>query len=642
LGRLAAGTTRIDVVGVRGEVVIDGIVVVAEPDAQAVAFPEHTWNPTPTITRHPAGDSLTLEYDQVAPSYGLAWDGGPSGLREFLGDNVDSVFRQHNYNYKQNGMLAGDGKGHYTSVLLGPITVAPQGEQTCYGTIVAGATSHVERVVAAWSSESSDQAELAARFAAATAGARLAASNPSGETFRFSQERMAATMATNVVYPIRTRGRWIRHYTPGRFWDSLYTMDSGMVGLGLAELDVDRSIDVLNAYLTAGAAEEPPFIHHGSVVPVQFYQFVEIWNRIGGPDFAEFYYPRLQRYYRFLAGHDPRSTTRPFTSNLLCTWDYWINTGWDDYPPQVHTSQHNLRARMAPVVITAHAIRCARILRMIAAELNLDGSEYDSDIAMFAEALQDHAWDAESEYFSYMVHDEAGDPVEFLHHASGRNFNMGLDGASPLLADVCTPAQEAALLAKLTSEAHLWSPHGLTSVDQAAPYFSAAGMFNGGVWMIHQWFLWKTYLSLGYAEEARKLAATALELWKTEVEATYNCYEHFNVRTGRGGGWHHFGGLSAPVLSWFHAYHVPGRLTVGLDTVVRKVEFNTGRTELTATLRQFGSASRRPVVLAVLQTQRIVVVTWNDEAVEFEQPTPGTAEIRLPTGDVHGVLRVAA
>ena len=44
---------------------------------------------------------------------------------------------------------------------------------------------------------------------------------------------MAATVLSNIVYPIRAQGQFIRHYTPGRWWDSLYTWDSGFVGLGL-------------------------------------------------------------------------------------------------------------------------------------------------------------------------------------------------------------------------------------------------------------------------------------------------------------------------------------------------------------------------------------------------------------------------
>ena len=456
---------------------------------------------------------------------------------------------------------------------------------------------------------------------------------------------LTATIATNLVYPIRTQGRWIRHYTPGRHWDCLYTMDCGMVGLGLAELDVDRSIDLLNTYVT-DEDQQPAFIHHGSVIPTQFYQFLELWNRTGSDELAAYFYQRLRRYYRFLAGHDPASTTRPFRSDLLCAWDYWTNTGWDDYPAQSHTVRRRVTATMAPVVITVHLIRCARILRMVAAELGdvIEAAgateEYEADIATFEAALQRHSWDEEAGYFSYVVHDDSGRPTGPLRHVSGANFNMGLDCASPLFAGSCTPDQERVLIGRLTDSRHLWSHNGLSVVDRAAPYYSSDGMFNGGVWMIHQWFLWKTYLTLGIADEARRIAQTALRLWAEETAATYNCWEHFHLHTGHGMGGHHFGGLSSPVLNSFHAYHVPGRLTAGLDTVLRAEQWGDGNRSLRAELHQYGAPARQPTVIVVLAADRVRAATWNGAPVAFREELAGTAEITLPSGSQDGVLEV--
>ena len=48
-------------------------------------------------------------------------------------------------------------------------------------------------------------------------------------------------MLSNVVYPVYTCGKYIRHSTPGRWWDCLYTWDSGFIGLGLLELDIERA-----------------------------------------------------------------------------------------------------------------------------------------------------------------------------------------------------------------------------------------------------------------------------------------------------------------------------------------------------------------------------------------------------------------
>lgn len=49
---------------------------------------------------------------------------------------------------------------------------------------------------------------------------------PAAESLALGQQLMNAVLCTNVVYPVYTRGQYIRHYTPGRWWDCVYTWDS--------------------------------------------------------------------------------------------------------------------------------------------------------------------------------------------------------------------------------------------------------------------------------------------------------------------------------------------------------------------------------------------------------------------------------
>ena len=146
--------------------------------------------------------------------------------------------------------------------------------------------------------------------------------------FSFSTERMAATVMTNVIYPVRCNGELIRHHTPGRLWNSLYTWDSGFIGLALLEMDVRRAIENLNAYLTEAGDTVNAFIHHGTPLPVQIFLFYEIWNRTCDLQFLQQYYPRVKQMYLYLAGHTPGSDTRSHcTLPLICTWNYFYNSG---------------------------------------------------------------------------------------------------------------------------------------------------------------------------------------------------------------------------------------------------------------------------------------------------------------------------
>jgi hypothetical protein len=637
---LGPGDTSLTLTSYGGaEIQIDGLALVPAASVDAIRFPLVTWNHAPERISGPRANTLILRYEHVEDVYGLAWSVEPFTVREFLCDDLDSTLRRmtHEHTYTT---LRGPGEGHYTNVFMRPIFLEPHSERAFYGLVCIGDTRAVQQRLAAFDPFSP---AWDATYTAARSRAVALAPSPAGETYRFSQERMAATVLTNVVYPVRTRGTWIRHYTPGRWWDSLYTWDSGFIGLGLLELDVDRAIDNLNAYVTEPGERDAAFIHHGSPVPTQFYLFLELWNRTQSLELLAYFYPRLRQYHRFLTGRYGSSTTRSLRSNLLRTWDYFYNSGgWDDYPPQVHVRQQSLQATVSPVINTAQAIRTAKIMRMAALALGEDAGEYDEDIAVLSHALQTHAWDEEAGYFSYVQHDAQGNPVGVLRHASGDNYNMGMDGACPLIADICTPEQERRLVGHLMSEERMWTRCGLTTVDQSAPYYRPDGYCNGSVWMPYQWFVWKTFLDMGQADEAHRIARTALDVWKKEVESSYNCYEHFVVHTGQGTGWHHFSGLSTPVLCWYSAYFRPGRLTTGLDAWVEALYVADDGKSLVAGLRFFGQAHRAPVVIAAVEAGESYTVTWEGRPAACHERYPGVLEVSFPAGASTGELVIRA
>jgi hypothetical protein len=596
------------------------------------------WQPTPEIETGPSANTLILKYADVPTYYGLAWTGANSEVRQILSEELDRTLRYYVHEHVQK-VLRGQGAGHFTNAFVRPIPVPPHASHRLYGMVCTGTREEVAERLTSFA------ATPVAKHEAVVASARRSAitfpTTPAGEPFVFSQERMAATLLTNVVYPVYTRRRYIRHFTPGKWWDCLYTWDSGFIALGLLELDIERAIDCLNAYTTPPGDPQAAFIHHGSPAPIQMYAFLELWNRTQDRALLEYFYPRLRQMYLFLAGRLGSSTTRRMKSGLLKTWDYFYNSaGWDDYPPQVHVHRHGLEPTVTPVINTAHALRSARILQMAARALGLpdDITDYEADIVAWTDALNRYAWDAEAGYFSYVTHDDRGRPNGILRHESGANYDMGLDGASPLFAGICNTAQEGALIERLSSGGRMWTRIGLSTVDQSAPYFKVDGYWNGAVWMPYQWIVWKALLDLGHADLAHRIGATALDLWKSEVNATYNCFEHFIVQSGRGAGWHHFGGLSAPVLSWFGAYHRPGRLTCGFDTWVARQEFGVGNRSLAAQLIRRDSVDRPSIVLATMAPGERYRATWNGQPATARELHPGALEITLPGGD--GELRV--
>ncbi|MEJ5200262.1 MAG: hypothetical protein WHX53_15190, partial [Anaerolineae bacterium] len=102
-------------------------------------------------------------------------------------------------------------------------------------------------------------------------------------------------------------------------------------------------------------------------------------------------------------------------------------------------------------------------------------------------------------------------------------------------------------------------------------------------------------------------------------------------------GWHHFGGLSAPVLSWFGAYYRPGRLTCGFDTWVARQEFGDGNRILVADLYGWPG-----LVIAAMAPGPGYCATWNGEPVPVRELHGGTLELALSGRAGPGRLVVTA
>lgn len=646
LGKLDAGELDLRFVSRGGgAVALNGFVLVESEQANDVRFVERPWHPIPKIEA--LSKALMLKYDDVPDAYGFAIGVPMAGHRELRWDGLDAALGTEMapdsftwvriFGDSRRGH-AGDPDSLFIHAASQPLTVPPHSTQIIYGLICSGSEDEVRRNLARFDPQASSHEKI---YRAARKSAFKNTTTPAGNDCKLGQQLMAAVTLSNLVYPLYTQRNYIRHYSPGRIWDCLYTWDAGFIGLGLLELDLQNAVEILNAYLTPTGAQSA-FIHHGSPVPVQIYLFWELWNRTQSRELLAYFYPRLRQYHAFLAGRLGSSTTRRHRDNLICTWDYFYNSGgWDDYAPQKYVHANNLEASATPVINSAHTIRCAKILRAAAAALGrtADFSEYDDDIATLSASLQKYSWDEASGYFGYVMHDNRGEPTGILRHESGANFDMGMDGAYPLVAGICSAAQERQILDRLFSPQHLWMDIGITTVDQSAPYYSSTGYWNGSVWLAHQWFFWKTMLDLGRGDLAVRIAQTGLDLWKKVTNSTYNCMEHFEPREPFGAGWGQFSSLSSPALSWFAALCTPGRFTTGFEVWIESCEFSRNNRRLRVKLKPVHGAARDFNVLACMNPDSRYRVLWNDGYPRKAcYVNDGLLQITLPAGP--GELRI--
>ncbi len=616
------------------ELLLDGFALLSADQAASISFPKVEWGHRAEEIAGPIENSVILKYPGIDKYYGISWEFDDYMIRRFhfkdLSDSFKRLAHEHNMTTFEDGSDMS-----FFNIFMRPIFLEANSKQIIEGVVYCGDSQReVEQRI-----KQTQKIDKEVVYNTARQSLFKFDPYPEGETYRFSQEMEVANLSTNIVFPIYTQNQYIRHHTPGRWWNSLYTWDCGFVGLGFSQIDIERAIESLNTY-TNDIDEAAAFMHHGSLVPVQIYLFQEIWSATQSRQMLEHFYPRLKRYYEFFMARLEGASTRDLKSGMIRTWDYFYNSGgWDDYPPQKECASG---ARYAPVVNTAHTIRFAKILKMAAKELGVkaDVKVYDKDIDELTAILNKYSWDPEAGYFSYVVHDEGNEPIGIYRHSDGSNFNKGLDGASPFVADICNEQQQEAILAHLQSPEELWCSAGLSTVDQSASYYRYDGYWNGAVWMPHQWFFWRALLDAGQGDFAFKIAKTALDMWKRETERTYNCYEHFIVATQSGAGWHQFGGLSTPVLAWYKSYFQKGSFTTGLNVWIKSKEFSPALDHFKAQLQPNKKSEGEFVAIICMNPDHQYTAQWQGRPVRMEKIIEGVYNLYIPYSTLSGELIV--
>jgi hypothetical protein len=207
-------------------------------------------------TRHIEGNKMTLSYEGIPRRYTIEWKENAQMIRRLyctdngrtlalrIHDHVSEILRE------EGGLFV------YENILSEPLFLLAGESRSLHFTVCSEDCPARKEIPALYQVES----------------------NPDGVPFVFSQNMMACNTLLNVVYPIYTRRQYIRHNTLGRIWDSLYSWDSGFIGMVLATMDFDRAFDCLNTYLTPVGDPHSPYIFHGSVVPTQIFLYQYLFS----------------------------------------------------------------------------------------------------------------------------------------------------------------------------------------------------------------------------------------------------------------------------------------------------------------------------------------------------------------------------
>lgn len=610
---------RLSLACLSGEAVADTLAVSHAPvrfETDAPAF-------TPTIRR--TGESLTLSYEN-GHEYGIQWRGCDAAVRELLGSDWET--KTGTPGNLSHECVAGNGRAHYTDLYVRPIFLSPYETKRLYS-LVCHSTQKENRLgehFTHWAGM--DHATFAQKVFE-----RMFANPLPPDEYALSQQLLRAAMLTNTVYPIRARNGFIRRFTGAKPDNTPSPASLGSIALGLVSISPDLALEVLNSILMPAGEESAPFVHSGDPTPTAAYAYKALWDATHNRAFLASFYPRMKQYYRFLLGRSHHSPLRQMKSGILNAYALTHTDDTENDTPVCTEIRAGRLGRCSTNELTTHAIVFARILRHASAILGYgDEGEYDADIASLGSALQAYAYDRRSGYFGAVSHDENGNPEGFLRTERFVNYNMGIDGALVLLSGICNPRQEGVLAGFMMDPARMWTDHGISEVDRSAPYYRRDGFRVGCALIPHQWYAFLGMLSCARVSDAFKIAMAALDTWKNEVSASYNCYDHFVLETGRGGGWHCSSDTSAPLSLFYHALHTPGTVTAPPDVFVTATNFGEGYS--CADLSVEAGFSHRPETsLLITLADDDYRVMVNGEFVECKNCQRAVA-VRIPTGRV--------
>lgn len=574
---------------------------------------------------HRENNTLTLSYES-GHEYGILWSGYDATLRELLGSDWEA--KTGTPKNIPHEIVEGDRNAHYTDLYVRPLFLAPYETKRIYS-LVCHSTAQEGRLAdyfARW-------ADMSHEAYADAAFDKIRSNLLPPDAYSLSQQLLRAATLTNILYPFRGRNGYTRRFTGAKRDTVPSTHSLGLIALGLVPTSPRLAMEVLNSCLTAAGEEQVPFVHVGDPTPTVAYAYKALWDATHDRSFLAAFYPRLRQYYRFLMGRHPASAMRQMKSGILNPSAYMPRNEYDDLPASTAIRDRGLEDRCCLNHTGTHTIVFARILRHASSILGYgDEGEYDADIASLGSALQAYSYDRRSGYFGCVTHDANGNPEGFLRTDRFINYNMGYDGAEVLLSGICNPRQESVLSGFIMDPSRMWTDAGITNVDRSAPYYRQDGFRNGTVGITEQWFAFLAMLSCAHPADAFKIAVTALDTWKTETDASYNCYEHFVAETGRGGGWHCTSDSCAPLSMWYHTLFVPGHVIAPPDVFVLTSAFGEGYgcVDLSVDAGQAKRAETSLIISLATDDYRVMV---NGELVE-----PRCCEcalgIRIPTGRV--------
>ena len=163
------------------------------------------------------------------------------------------------------------------------------------------------------------------------------------------------------------------------------------------------------------------------------------------------------------------------------------------------------------------------------------------------QAINEHLYDEkDGMYYSADINLRKIDPNTLLHSGAPRHYSTLLQRLGcwssflSLWAGIATKEQAARMVkGNLLDEKAFWAKYGVRSLSKYEKMYRLIGSGNpsswqGGVWILSNYFVFKGLLRYGYKTEGETLAKNTLELLNNDLLQNGAFHEYYNGDTGEG------------------------------------------------------------------------------------------------------------
>lgn len=172
---------------------------------------------------------------------------------------------------------------------------------------------------------------------------------------------------------------------------------------------------------------------------------------------------------------------------------------------------------------------------------------YAARRAELKDAINRHCYDEkDGMYYSCDINLRPIDKNVLLHSGAPRHYSTLIQRLGcwssflPLWAGIPTPEQaERVVKENLLDEKSFWARYGIRSLSKYEKMYRIVGTGNpsswqGGVWILSNYFVFKGLLRYGYTDKARELAQKTIELLQADYTKNGGFHEYYDPETGAG------------------------------------------------------------------------------------------------------------